>query len=95
MRMIWATYLATIADYAAVLDQLSAQWQLLGAPHGMMLVSKRDGASHVRLYLSVTDQRVLLAFPEFEPIERSDIPAAPTAEEGYADEFVKEFPEAN
>jgi hypothetical protein len=49
----------------------------------------------VRLYLSVTDQRVLLAFPEFEPIERSNIPAAPTAEEGYADEFVKEFPEAN
>ena len=93
--MIWATRLTTIEDYDEVLEQFSSQWQLLGSPRGMMLLSRKDGSGYVRLYVSVADLRLLKAFPEFELVERIDIPADVTPEQGYADEFAKLFPQSD
>lgn len=80
--MVWASRQTTIDDYAKVLDGFSTQWQRLGSPKGMMLLSKREGDTPVRLYVKVSDRQLLEAFPGFEITDEPEASLSITFEDG-------------
>lgn len=80
-------------DWTEEQQRLGELQKTMLAPHDLMMLRKAGSDGHDTIVLGLPNRQLLMAFPGFTEIERSEVPDGLAVLVSRDDEFVTRFPD--